>query len=91
MKDSIVAQSAAEGVHALSTSAAATILLDGVLDSNNIFGVMSEGTQATVRLSKTALSGNTSGIVSLASGQIVSVGNNSNFDSGTPTSTIPQQ
>ena len=91
IKDSVVSKIATAGIFAFSSGAPATIFADRVLVSDSSTGVDSAGSQAKVRLSRSSIFGNASGIVSVSSGQIISAGNNTNFDSGSPTSTIPEQ
>ncbi len=91
IRDSAVSKVAGEAMLALSSSAPSTLVVDGVLASDSGTGVKAQGSQAVVRLARATFTGNTAGIASVSGGQVVSVGNNANFDSGTPTSTIPQQ
>jgi hypothetical protein len=68
------------------------INLDGSTASFNAgSGVKSEGAGSIVRLAKSTIFGNGAGITALTSGSVVGFGNNSNSDTGAPTSTLPQQ
>jgi hypothetical protein len=80
-----------QGVAALSTNAPTNVLVDRTLISDGQIGVLAEGSWATVRLAHTTLSGNGVGMLNVKGGQIISAGDNNNFDTGAPTSTIPQQ
>ena len=87
------------GIHAITTTTAASIILENVVVSNNTTGVAAESTaNASVRFSNTLITSNSTGLLSTTGGQIISFGNNSVAGNGAntspavgvPTSTTPQ-
>ncbi len=91
IKDSVVSKIANGAILAFSSSAPATILADDVLASDSGIGVTAQGAMAKVILSRTSIFGNATGIAGMSGGQIVSLRNNTNLDSGSPSSTILEQ
>lgn len=80
------------GFLAVSNATAATINLESCASTGNTNGVKADNPNATVRISRCLIAGNSgAGLTTTNSGKIISFVNNSNADSGTPTSTIPQQ
>ena len=94
MNDSTANNNSTFGVHAFSSTTAASIILERVVASNNTTGVCAEGSlNASVRFSNTLVTSNSTGLLSTASGQLISFVNNSvagNGTNGAPTSTTPQ-
>ncbi|MCI0598982.1 MAG: right-handed parallel beta-helix repeat-containing protein [Beijerinckiaceae bacterium] len=82
------------GFVAASASAACEINVERSVTSNNgVFGVLTSGAGATIRISQVGIFDNGTGI-SAPTGAVVSFGNNQNAGNGTngaPTSTVPQQ
>jgi hypothetical protein len=90
VRNSVITKCAVGGVIAVSVGGTASISLDGTaLIKNSGAAVTSNGALAQVRLADVTIFDNTSGLVSLSSGKILSFGNNMNSDSGTPTGPIP--
>ncbi len=95
IRNSSINGSTQDGVIAFSASAPTSVALDGVVSVNNgAGGVRADGVNATVRLSRTTLTGNNAAIVRVASGAVVSYSSN-NFDGNTtasaPSSTVAAQ
>ena len=94
MSDSTANDNSTFGIHATSTTTAASIILERVVASNNTTGVQAEGSaNASVRLSNTLITSNSVGLSSVLGGQLISSVNNSvvgNGANGAPTSTTPQ-
>jgi hypothetical protein len=94
MSDSTTNTNTTFGVHAFSSTTAASIILERVVSSNNTTGVCAEGSaNASIRFSNTLVTSNSTGLLSTTSGQLISFVNNSvagNGTNGTPTSTTPQ-
>jgi Right handed beta helix region len=94
MTDSTANDNSTFGVHAFSSTTAASIVLERVVASNNTTGVQAEGSaNASVRLSNTLITSNSTGLSSVLGGQLISFVNNSvagNGTNGAPTSTTPQ-
>ncbi len=88
--DSIATNSTAEGFGAIGTSGNPTLSLTGVVSSFNGTGVRSEGL-ATVRITDSTFTGNTSGLVAASGGALISYGGNQNDGSGAPTMTLTKQ
>ncbi|MES1244809.1 MAG: NosD domain-containing protein [Acidobacteriota bacterium] len=87
------------GIHAISTTTAASIIAENVTSSNNTTGVAAEGSaNASVRISNMLVTSNSTGLTSITGGQIISFVNNSVAGNGNntvpavgvPTSTSPQ-
>jgi hypothetical protein len=99
MSDSTANTNTTFGVHAFSSTTAASIILDRVVTSNNTTGVAAEGSaNASVRISNVLVTSNSTGLASITGGQIISFVNNSVAGNGAntspavgvPTSTTPQ-
>ncbi|HEX3126621.1 MAG TPA: right-handed parallel beta-helix repeat-containing protein [Thermoanaerobaculia bacterium] len=94
MSDSTASANSTFGVHAFSSTTAASIILERVVASNNTTGVSAEGSaNASVRLSNTLVTSNSTGLLSTTGGQLISSLNNSfvgNGTNGAATSTTPQ-
>jgi hypothetical protein len=93
VSNSVSSNNINNGFWAISLAAGpAVINLERTVSSNNGNGVRSENANATVRMSNVTLMNNSSnGMISVASGQLISHGNNSNNGVGSPTSTPGQQ
>lgn len=81
----------ASGVAAVGTSQSALINLFRSEVTDNLNGVLSQGSLADVRIGSNSVSGNTAGLVILSSGKITSFGNNQvvgNGTDGAPTNSV---
>lgn len=83
------------GFHAITTTTAASIILENVVMSNNTTGLQAEGSaNASVRISNTLVTQNSTGMNSVTGGQILSWGNNrvaGNGTDGAPTAAVVPQ
>jgi hypothetical protein len=66
-------------------------VLNTVIDTNTVFGIQAIGTNNTVILAGSVVTGNPSNIIVSAGGQVISYGNNVIRNTGAPTSTLPLQ
>jgi hypothetical protein len=91
IRDSVIARNTNEGLFVDSEAEAAELNVESsMITHNGVAGIRSEGGKAIVRMARTSLFNNKSGLVS-AGGDILSFGNNHNADSGAPTGTIAVQ
>lgn len=99
MSDSTASGNTTFGVHSITATTAAPIVLERVVVSNNTTGVAAESSaNASVRISNTMVTANSTGLLSTTGGQIISFVNNSVAGNGAntspavgvPTSTTPQ-
>jgi hypothetical protein len=94
VSDSTASANTTFGVHAVTSTTAATIVLERVVFTQNTTAVQAEGSaNASVRLSNALVTSNSVGLSSVLSGQIISSVNNrvvGNGVNGAPTSTTPQ-
>jgi hypothetical protein len=94
MSDSTANDNSTFGIHAITTTTAASIVLERVIVSNDTTGVQAEGSaNASVRLSNVLITSNSAGLSSVSGGQLISFLNNSiagNGVNGASTSTTPQ-
>lgn len=90
--DSVVTANTLSGLSIVSGAVSPGLLtITDTVASLNASGVNSNGAAAVARLSSTVITGNTSGLLPAAGGQIISYGNNifdANGAANTPTSTI---
>jgi hypothetical protein len=96
IRNSTVAGSAAYGVFAVDSSGGATnVMIEGSSSANNVTqGVFASGSNATVRMRDSTVTGNALGIGVNSGGKIISHGGNvvaGNTAQGAFTSTLPQQ
>jgi hypothetical protein len=90
VRNSVISKCAVGGVIAVSATGSTSISLDGTaLIKNSGAAVTSNGALAVVRLARVTIFDNSSGLASLASGKILSFGNNMITDSGSPTGALP--
>jgi hypothetical protein len=84
-KNTTAANNATAGFIAVSNVNGVTLNLESCVASGNVNGIKADNPNAFVRISRCIISGNTNGLVTTTGpGHIVSFGNNSNADSGTP-------
>ena len=77
------------GVSAISTGSAINVMISGAVACNNPgFGVLADGAAATLRLTRTKISGNNTGIGTANGGHVLSYSDNSVDDSSSPTGTV---
>jgi hypothetical protein len=91
INDTAIANNTLSGVSVVSGAAAATVVLNRSSSTSNTSGVNANGTLAVARLYSSVVTGNASGLLPAASGQIISYGNNlldGNGAAETPTSTV---
>lgn len=81
IKDSAVNANTAFGIKALGTASLARISVDDTLVNDSLTGVglISQGSQASIFLSRSTVAGNTTGVLPISSGLITSFGNNRLF------------
>jgi len=96
IRNSTFAGNAFSGITAVSVAGGAiALIVDHTASVNNgTTGIISQGPTATVRISNVTISGNTTGLSPLTSGQIISFGTNNNGGNvadGAPTSVTTQQ
>ncbi len=83
IRDSESADNGADGYVALSSSAVSQIMLDASTAFNNNNGIHASGTTASVRFTRSTVTGNTLGVLQDGSGQALSYGTNSVDGNGT--------
>ena len=98
IEDSVLSQNANNGVEAAASAGATTVNVNGCsIGDNGIYGVVSQGAKATVRISNNTIVNNLVGISALTSNTLFSFGNNRirdnglDIDPGNPIQTIGQQ
>ncbi len=95
MRDSFATVNTNNGFIAVSNAAVVELTLDNCLSSNNgTNGVASVGPDSTVRMTRTTISNNATGLLSSRGGQIMSFGNNyisGNTVNGAPTGFLSPQ
>lgn len=93
VSDSVAANNTGNGYTALSTTTLAQITLTRAIASGNVSGVVASGGQADVYMSGTTVTQNTTGIVIINGGSVLSHGSNSIMGNGTdgmPSDFLPQ-
>jgi len=83
VSDSVAANNTGNGYTALSTTTLAQITLTRAIASGNVSGVVASGGQADVYMSGTTVTQNTTGIVIINGGNVLSHGSNSIMGNGT--------
>jgi len=93
VSNSVAGNNFGNGFMAQSTTDAAEITLSGAVASGNVTGVEASGTRAVVYMSGTATTQNTTGIMTMNSGSVLSHASSiiiGNTNDGVPTGYLPQ-
>jgi hypothetical protein len=91
VSDSTISNNGAGVALVGSANSATTMLRDVVVSDNTTDGVLANGSSATIRLTRSTITGNDNGLRTVSSGKIISFGDNSvagNVVDGAPTSII---
>jgi hypothetical protein len=84
-RNTTAANNASAGFLAVSNVLGVTLNLESCVASGNVNGIKADNPNAFIQISRCIISGNTNGLVTTTGpGHIVSFGDNSNADSGTP-------
>ena len=92
VSESVAARNGNNGISIVSASAPTSVMVRGsIISSNARSGLLALDTAATIRVTKSTITGNATGLNTASGGTIVSFGNNSiagNTADGAPTSTM---